>query len=132
LSAKPPVKPALKTPSRSLASVLKQRMSRTSPRREMRIWASLLLASLELLRLGASEGASCSAGRVGVGAARRGRPASSGSHPRSSPSGLQKKQARLAQRLRRWMAHLVSSVRIVTEEWSLKRVMQEILEANQA
>jgi hypothetical protein len=70
LSVKPPVKPALKTPSSSLASMSKRRMSRTSPRREIGIPASLLLASLELLRLGGSDGAGYTAGRVW--AARRG------------------------------------------------------------
>jgi hypothetical protein len=66
LSAKPPVKPALKTPSSSLAFMSKRRMSRTSPRRQIRILASLLLASLELLRLGASNCAGCTAGWVGA------------------------------------------------------------------
>jgi hypothetical protein len=37
--------------------------------------------------------------------------ASSGSHPRSRLNVLQKKQARLAQRHCRWMAHLGPSVR---------------------
>jgi hypothetical protein len=45
-------------------------VSRTCPRREIGILASLLLASLELLRLGGLDGASCTARRVG--AARRG------------------------------------------------------------
>jgi hypothetical protein len=64
LSAKPPVKLALKTPSSSLASMSKCRMSRTSPQRKIGILASLLLVSLELLRLGGSDGAGCTAGRV--------------------------------------------------------------------
>jgi hypothetical protein len=63
LSAKPPVKPALKTPSSSLASMSKRRMSRTLPRREIGILASLLLESLELLRLGASNGVGYATGR---------------------------------------------------------------------
>jgi hypothetical protein len=52
LSVKPPVKPALKTPPSSLASMSKRRMSRTSPRQEIGILANLLLASPELLRRG--------------------------------------------------------------------------------
>jgi hypothetical protein len=39
-------------------------MRRTSPQRAIGILASLLLASLELLRLGASDG--CTTGRVGT------------------------------------------------------------------
>jgi hypothetical protein len=44
-----------------LASMSKWRMSRTSPQLEIGILVSLLVASLELLRLGASDGVGCTA-----------------------------------------------------------------------
>jgi hypothetical protein len=100
LSAKPPLKPVLKTPSSSLASMLKWCVSMTSPLQEIRIWANCAWgpqkAPVVLLDgLGRREGETL---------------ASSGSHPISSPSVLQNKHTRLAQRLRRWMARLGPSV----------------------
>jgi hypothetical protein len=68
LSAKPP----LETPSSSLASMSNRRMSRPSPRWEIRIVESLLLTSLEPLRLGALYGARYTA--AWAGDARSGEP----------------------------------------------------------
>jgi hypothetical protein len=104
LSAKPHVKSALKTPSSSLASMSKRRMSRTD-----RNFGEFVVGESLATALGASDVPA--APMDGLGPREGEMSASSGSHPRSRLNVLQKKQARLAQRHCRWMAHLGPSVR---------------------